>query len=95
MVTPDYSTGISINSGWTATYNGYVKFTLAHYGGRGSGYGYINGVEVARNSTNTGESVSGDVSSFMCPFKIGDVITYSSNGQYGAASAVVYKLTGE
>lgn len=95
MIVPDYSTGVSINTNYIATYNGYVKFTLTHYGGNGSGYGYINGEKVAENATVTGQSVSGDTSAFLCPFVKGDKITFEYNGTYGGASAVVYKLRGE
>lgn len=71
---PDYSNGINIASGWTATSVGWINWNGGQAGDKSTRYLYINGVVVGQHSYYK----YGDI--YRCQFLVnkGDVITFES-----------------
>lgn len=86
---PDYSAGISITNGWTATDNGLVVAS-GHLTTNESWSVAVNSVTILSNATG-GSSTHSDVR-LNCFVKKGDVVTRSLNGGDATLSMAFYPL---
>ena len=86
---PDYSAGISISSGWTATDNGLIVAS-GHLTTNESWSIAVNSVTILSNATG-GSSTHSDVR-LNCFVKKGDVVTSSLNGGDATLSMTFYPL---
>ena len=86
---PDYSAGISISNGWTATDNGLIVAS-GHLTTNESWSIAVNSVTILSNATG-GSSTHSDVR-LNCFVKKGDVVTSSLNGGDATLSMTFYPL---
>ena len=76
---PNYAASISIASGYTASYDGFVVATITSSwaSSTGSGFVYVNGKLVANNTRVNGNTGKEHSNTFMFPVGKGDVVTFN------------------
>lgn len=90
---PDYSSGVDVSSGYTATAKCWLNAYAEANGGKntpGAAYVYVNGAEVVNTYVTQWSYTERDRN--MVPLEVGDVVTSSSSA--GATHMTIYPMKG-